>query len=581
MPDQCTAGYRTTAGKTYNDINPRAEGVSNTTTFGLFKIEWESDPDWADGGAVITDPDERLSGDVKNGRFVDENEMSTGSKLDDANSALRPVDRPDYDSTVLEVGDVLSVAFPVRAAETGLPQVYKNLDESTTTATNADGTPNTQGLEPAYFPRMGEYYYTAYHNCDNTTYGAGNFQMFPGAGNANFGLSGNLSNASANRVQTQNVLMDMDALLHESAFTADKPKHVDTYEMFAKSYSFIPGSANNSTGDDYNSRTRGNNNIFMDADALTASNRQKISYVLTGTPTTGTVNDAVNGLPNQYTYVTTGQSSTGYTRDYFRYVTASRIADALSTLSNGGNATATQDLNVVTAATGTVTAGEGEAAHDVSGAQALSATPLIWSQTRLHMQKAWLATTSEMVSDYDDGVGTANADDDYQAARKYSEEATLYTGANAGVSATLPGADPNFNDYHKMIRGNGQNNLMKNQYDNREIEFGQYEDALELGQEFTSQLTAYNYGDRNLDGVEFTYIMPRGVEPVLDADGHVVLDAELLKKVNGVSNGRGDAVRPSPPTWWTWRSSRPPTGTTRAMTPRAPSRTRRSTARAT
>mgnify|MGYP000831008175 FL=1 len=53
------------------------------------------------------------------------------------------MDRPDYTSSVMEVGDILSIAFPVRAAEENLPQVYKNLDDSTTTATNADGTPNT------------------------------------------------------------------------------------------------------------------------------------------------------------------------------------------------------------------------------------------------------------------------------------------------------------------------------------------------------------------------------------------------------------------------------------------------------
>ena len=417
-----------TWGKAFNDLDPRGRNVSNKTTFGLFKIEWVVDPDYEgtrnDGtkSHYITDP--------ADSRFLDENELITGSQLDEANRRLRPVDRPDYTSAVVEVGDTVSIAFPVRAAEENLPQVYKNLDDSTTTATNADGTANTTGLKPAYLPRLGEYYFSSYHlHCGHAGCAAGGFFTNPGVGVTDFGLSNAVT--GVNRVATENVLMDMDSLLHESAFTADKPKHVDTYEMFNHAYTFIPGTASNvkrpsggyiaenvtnttnwENSNDYGSS--GSNGQFMDADVVTANNKQKVSYLLTGTPTTGTVADAAMGLPNQFSLVSkdswslSGSTTTGkVARDYFTFVTSSRIADALATVTGGRSNTQTEVVNL----------GTGEGSLRESAAK-LSATPLVWSQTRLHMQKAWLTTTSEMVSDFDSRVGDANAADDYQAARQ-------------------------------------------------------------------------------------------------------------------------------------------------------------------
>ena len=187
----------------------------------------------------------------------------------------------------------MSIAFPVRAAEENLPQVYKNLDDSTTTATNADGTANTTGLKPAYLPRLGEYYFSSYHlHCGHAGCAAGGFFTNPGVGVTDFGLSNAVT--GVNRVATENVLMDMDSLLHEAAFTADKPKHVDTYEMFNHAYTFIPGTASNvkrpsgvyiaenvtnttnwENSNDYGSS--GSNGQFMDADVVTANNKQKVS----------------------------------------------------------------------------------------------------------------------------------------------------------------------------------------------------------------------------------------------------------------------------------------------------------------
>jgi hypothetical protein len=88
------------------------------------------------------------------------NELGTGSKLSTEHTKLRPTDRPDSGSAVMEVGDVLEISFPVRAATEDLPQVYVDMDASDSTAKNADGSANTTGIEPGFFPRFGEFYYS-------------------------------------------------------------------------------------------------------------------------------------------------------------------------------------------------------------------------------------------------------------------------------------------------------------------------------------------------------------------------------------------------------------------------------------
>ena len=166
-----------TWGKAYNDIDPRGANVSNETTFGLFKIELVVDDQYKDSenNGPIYDPSES--------RFVPENELNTGSQLSTYDTSLRPVDRPDYTSSVMEVGDILSIAFPVRAAEENLPQVYKNLDDSTTTATNADGTPNTTGAKPAYLRVWRVLLLQLPPALRTRRCAAGNFFTNPGVGN--------------------------------------------------------------------------------------------------------------------------------------------------------------------------------------------------------------------------------------------------------------------------------------------------------------------------------------------------------------------------------------------------------------
>ena len=120
-----------------------------------------------------------------------------------------------------------------------------------------------------------------------------------------------------------------------------------------------------------------------------------------------------------------------------------------------------------------------------------STTPLVWSETRLHLQKAWLATSSRFISGSTATAGSGVSD--YETRRYYSSEDT-----HAGWQP----ANYDYSGEHYR--------------DHRGVMLGQYTTALQYNQDFVSELIAYNYGDRNLDGVEFTYVMPRGVEPILD-----------------------------------------------------------------
>ena len=52
-----------------------------------------------------------------------------------------------------------------------------------------------------------------------------------------------------------------------------------------------------------------------------------------------------------------------------------------------------------------------------------------------------------------------------------------------------------------------------------------YTPGIQYGDEYTSRLSAVNYGDWALDGVTFTYVLPLGVMPNLNEDGTPVLQA--------------------------------------------------------
>ena len=144
---------------------------------------------------------------------------------------LAPVDRTAAGNTCLEVGDTLELVFDVCAATDGLPQVYSGLGSGTA----AEGS-GTTGKEPSYFPRIGEYWSSWTYEGVNPL-------------SNSFGYTDVTSGVY--RVDNANLIMDMDYLHHDAGFTADKPGTVDVWEMFDGSYTYIPGTSNNSDDGSY------------------------------------------------------------------------------------------------------------------------------------------------------------------------------------------------------------------------------------------------------------------------------------------------------------------------------------------
>ena len=277
------------------------------------------------------------------------------------------------------------------AAIDGLPQVYGDMAKTQYSTTT--------GKEPAYFPRIGEYWHSN-GNTGGWNYNTGRVYVNPLSGGS-FGAS--RPGTGASYVNNAGVLMDMDSLLHESAFTADKPKNTDRWEMWDGSLTFIPGEATNQNVDrylsyDWNSRPNtmygqdGFRGVFLDTDAKTQNFVQWTRYT-PKRPFSAASQAALhkNALPTTR-YLVNGYSSGwnstvvrvnersdryrdyrySYWRDYDNFVTIRRtwVGNTVDTDDEGN-------------ATGLPT-------------QWGSETPLIWSQTRLHLQKAWLATSSQM-----------------------------------------------------------------------------------------------------------------------------------------------------------------------------------------
>ncbi len=413
------AGYRA-----FTDLNPTAANASRPTEFTLLKISWVADGDDA------------------------------GSEVDPDNAASRPVDVATPGNSRMEVGDLIEVWFPVRAAVDGLPQVYLDLGATGALTGNA-------GVEPAYFPRMGEYYYYpyAYGNSASGRINQMNGTIFDGTHEM----------GSPVYVNTASNLMDLDSLLLDSAFSGDKAEQTDVWEMFDGSLTWIPGVETThqpyyNWWDVNNWGVEGSRGIFLDEDVRTARNKQRVRY--TPRPYADTVGDAKGLLPSSTRYEgwwDSGSANTGgtaqandngssltnrYVRDYYSFVTKAR------------------------------TQGDMDSQTERWG----STVPLVWSETRVHMQKAWLATSSDFITDQDG---------DAKASRKYP----------SGVDSRYWWRVGDTDYAGQWLR------------DRSGLINGHYVTALEYNQDFTSQLIAYNYGDRTLDGVEFTYVMPRGVEP--------------------------------------------------------------------
>ena len=419
VADKMTGAYTddTTAKGYFSDMKPADAGVSNSTDFALYKITFANA---ASGGNV---------------------------------------------PTCMNVGDRIEVRYEVTAATDGLPQVYLDADGDLDTDTDRS---------PAYFPRIGEYF-AGYQDGPNQVVNPLNSETGDG-----FGAHGSDGVFGDNAIKVNNggVLMDMDALLHDAAFSGDKPEQSDRWEAFDAPLTYIPGSAVNKTDTAgsyqgyYLYGTSGNNGAYLDMDVKTGV-FQQVRYTPRAAGTDVASRDMLPGdvwliTPNT-TPGNTGQES-DKRRDWDVFVTSPRT--------RGNTASAQQRWG--------------------------HTAPLVWSQASTHMQKAWLAAASDMQPD----------ESDYKRARAYEpSDLALSNGSVEDVAF-----DPHYAPWPHGGDNDNDNSVGEYAYDHKGTVLGKYAAALQYNQDFTTSLQALNYGDRTLDGVEMLYVMPRGVEPKL-ADG--------------------------------------------------------------
>ena len=187
-----------------------------------------------------------------------------------------------------------------------LPMVYT---ASTYANDTAASTIDSDGLHPAYFPRIGEYYQSNFSG--NSEYYSSNgklYPMLPG------GFS-NTYNANANfqQVQNSNIQMDMDYLMHDIGFSADKNTQVDMWEFLDQTITHIPGSSATSGS------TGGQNGALLDEDSQTARNWQTVKY---NANSEITAIEQLQMLPQTVRYMANSAN-----RDWFRLAMSKRNAD--------------------------------------------------------------------------------------------------------------------------------------------------------------------------------------------------------------------------------------------------------------
>lgn len=138
-----------------------------------------------------------------------------------------------------------------------------------------------------------------------------------------------------------------------------------------------------------------------------------------------------------------------------------------------------------------------------------AADAIIWSQSRTHLQMSWLATSSQFISHEHYPANVENL-----ANGKYVKGDSLQDYYPA-------------NDYYYGSSAGSQQTRYKYWNDDTIT-------TLEYDQEFTTRLGAYNYGDWDIsDGVTFTYVMPRGIEPKRNSDGNIDTSAIQAKILTG------------------------------------------------
>ena len=129
----------------------------------------------------------------------------------------------------------------------------------------------------------------------------------------------------------------------------------------------------------------------------------------------------------------------------------------------------------------------------------------IWAESRLHLQTGWIATSSEMIGDSDYLKSKEYLETNYRKEKwdDHYKSDVWYSGCS------------NIRDYTRELNDDTITTLEYDQY-------------------FTSRIGAYNYGDWNITGgIEYTYVMPQGIEPKLKKDGTPDFSDVTAKIMNG------------------------------------------------
>ena len=409
----------------------------------------------------------------------------------DTNYTLRKykiIDKSTNKPITMNIGDKLSIYYELEVVEDNLPMVYVDEDKNLDT---------TDDRHPAYFPRVGEYYQYK----ESYAYYNGNGLAFPFS-NENQGET-----TYHREIQNSDRQMDMNYLLHDVGVTATPNNYekdgivhdnIDTWEFLKESIVYIPGDGKHTSYE--NTRYGGGNNVLADYDISSLNNAQKTIY--TPQQRKDDVNADLPDYGEGKTSLILKSGNNEIKRDWYELVVKKR------TIANETYNSSAADAS--------------KCGSDNWG----SKTPIVWGENRLHLQKAWLVSASEFVD------ATLDSDNNLVDNDQSKEHRIYQTTEGDSLNTNYP-SNPNYrvtNDYY----GNNKNQLHSAVDDN-------YEVGLEYNEEFTTKLQALNYGDWDLGhGVEFTYTMPRGIEPlILDENGNpdvTKLKAEVLKSVKGVTS---------------------------------------------
>ncbi len=412
------------------------DGVEKPMDGVILKVEKLTSQTGKDYGGAMIYPKSSTTkyGNVSAGKKFDDLDPRTEGISQDAEYTVYKISLTNQDGTDLrvEIGDTISMYYEATAHQDGLPMVLTDRDRNL-------GTTGDQ--YPSYFPRVGEYW------------SAWNTQSYPMLTTSNAG--------SVRQVNNSGILMDLDNLLHDVGFTSKKNDLSDLYEMYDGSTVYIPGT---SSTDSY---IGGNNKVFIDADVSSANAYQATRYT-PGVASYTTEN--VGKLPA--TVKNTGFSGTyaSYERDYAVFVTGPRTASS----NNWEQAVSEEDR-----------------------------TPIIWTESRTHLEKAWLNVSSQMIPDVDADQLAETNNKVVDATRRYQN-----------------GVNPNY-DWYATYWGAYLQGLKWQLYD-------RYVTTMESTQTYSARLQVSNYGDWGLDGVELTYTLPLGTKPLLDEDGNLQVSGMVL-----------------------------------------------------